>query len=544
MHLPMNTYLLKRRGLLAAALLTAALSSLFLSAFTLVQAEVINSMETGNTSRTLLILCISCFLFTFLFSLADSYLSEKLYCGLSIGFKNDLLRKFLAQQPSDYGEKPHSEHLSFLTNEVNAVLAKYFYMAISIMKQVILMLISLSALLFANFRLGLVLIAVSLIFLLLTKRAGGKLTQAQDSFQKQNQLLTGRLTELLKNYEMIHNYQIQPWAEKEFTKQSQSMEEAKFIYSDRLLRVETMNVGGNMLTYLCVLVIGSFLALREMAGLGIVLSLAELTYQVMSSGAAAANCYAYRKSCEGLKEKCESLLAAPEPGRREQGRTQGNEAVVMRDVSFAYEDNLKILENASLVLEKGKKYALMGESGIGKSTVLQLILKQYEPQEGKILILGQEGLTEKEVLDRTGAISQAPFIYEGTIAENITMFDEQPDRDRLLSAAAAAGLLGGGNASLALDGEAAPKGANLSQGQKQRVEIARAVYSGKELLLMDEMTAALDPDTAALVEKNVMTGPAGKTVLHVTHRIHDPSCYDLILELRDHKFAVTGGKAE
>jgi ATP-binding cassette subfamily B protein len=192
------------------------------------------------------------------------------------------------------------------------------------------------------------------------------------------------------------------------------------------------------------------------------------------------------------------------------------------EVSFQYGCRAHVLEKVNLRIPAGQTVAIIGESGSGKSTLLKLLLGSYRPTEGRILIDGVD-LRDFELASlrgRVGLVSQDPFIFTGTLRDNIALGKPEATLEEILGAARAAGLAefiaGLPERYDTIVGE---RGTNLSGGQRQRLAIARALLRRPDILIFDEATSHLDTATERAIQHNLRTALAGKTVVLVAHRL-------------------------
>lgn len=216
--------------------------------------------------------------------------------------------------------------------------------------------------------------------------------------------------------------------------------------------------------------------------------------------------------------------------------TDNFEKIVIDNVAFAYDDEL-ILKNCSFEVPKNKITAITGESGCGKSTLFKLLLGLYEPVGGSITINGNINIGP----DTRGLFSYVPqgnMILSGTIRENITMCNDNISEEQIIKAAKAADIYDlilslpeGFNTVLS------ERGAGLSEGQIQRISIARALLFDAPVLLLDEATSALDETTETTVLSNIKN-MTDKTVLFITHRNTSISVCDHIIHAQDKKYMV------
>ncbi len=220
----------------------------------------------------------------------------------------------------------------------------------------------------------------------------------------------------------------------------------------------------------------------------------------------------------------------------------------LEDVSFKYGGATSplVLQNVSMVAPAGKVTAIVGASGSGKTTLLKLLLKFYDPTEGKIL-LGNNPLTSYHSgwwRQQCGVVMQEGFIYSDTIARNIAVGDERINYPKLLHASQVANIQQFVESlPMGFNTKIGDEGVGISQGQRQRLLIARAVYKDPQYLFFDEATSALDANNEKVIMANLDRFFEGRTVLVVAHRLSTVKNADQIVVLH-HGRIVEGGTHE
>lgn len=195
--------------------------------------------------------------------------------------------------------------------------------------------------------------------------------------------------------------------------------------------------------------------------------------------------------------------------------------IILKNISFEYQNNKPILKNLNLLIEKGDSIAIIGESGSGKSTLIDLLIGLYKPLKGEILVDGIV-LNEMNVKNwrvKVGYIPQNIYLFEGSVAENVA-FGEKIDKEKVKNVLEQANILEfltkKQNGIETLVGD---NGIKLSGGQKQRIAIARALYTNPEILVLDEATSALDTDTEAKIMDEIYKIGEDKTLIVISHRL-------------------------
>ncbi len=221
--------------------------------------------------------------------------------------------------------------------------------------------------------------------------------------------------------------------------------------------------------------------------------------------------------------------------------------IVFDHVSFAYEEGQEVLHDFSLRVRPGEHIALVGPTGGGKTTIVNLLCRFYEPTRGTIRIGGRDytEFTQEGLQRRIGVVLQTPHLFSGTIRENIRYGRLEATEAEIVEAAKVArahdfiiGLEKG------YDEEVGEGGSRLAVGQKQLISLARAVLADPDILIMDEATSAVDTLTEALIQAGMEAVMAGRTTFIVAHRLSTIRNADRILVIEQGRIVESGTHAE
>jgi subfamily B ATP-binding cassette protein MsbA len=249
-------------------------------------------------------------------------------------------------------------------------------------------------------------------------------------------------------------------------------------------------------------------------------------------------------------ERIQKILSADEiirehPEAVDVGRVKG--AIAFENIAFGYDDETQVLRDVSFTIEPGQVVGIVGPTGSGKSTVLSLLPRFYDPSGGRILIDGKDVATFK--LDalrvQVGFVLQETVLFRGTIRENIAYGRPGATEEEIVAAAKVA------NADEFIsrmphgyDTVVGERGDTLSGGQRQRIGIARAVIRNSPIMILDEPTAALDTESEHLVIDGLRELMKGRTVIMIAHRLSTISEADKIVVLKDGVVAEEGSHIE
>ena len=227
------------------------------------------------------------------------------------------------------------------------------------------------------------------------------------------------------------------------------------------------------------------------------------------------------------------------------GETREGYTLSIKDLSFKYDiySPKEILSNINLCIPNGKVTAIVGASGSGKTTLIKLLLGFYEPLNGSIQ-MGSANLNEYNLgwwRNQCGAVMQEGYLFSDTIARNIAISDDEPDIERIRYAARVANIADYIEAlPLAYNTMIGQDGQGISQGQRQRILIARVVYKNPMFVFLDEATNALDANNERAITENLSEFYQGKTVVVVAHRLSTVRNADQIVVLEEGKIVEIG----
>lgn len=232
---------------------------------------------------------------------------------------------------------------------------------------------------------------------------------------------------------------------------------------------------------------------------------------------------------------------------REAADIRGEELFRFENVSFSYRmadgSQKKVMAKFNLVIGRGKKIALVGASGSGKSTIVRLLCRHYETDEGQLFYCGQpfSDISPECIRRDIALISQEVTVFAMSVLDNIRIGNPEADREAIIRAAVLAGCDEFvQNMPQGYDSMIDEKGSNLSGGQRQRISIARAILKDAEILILDEPTSALDSETEYYINKTISEIAQNKTVITVAHRLSTITDYDEIIVLEEGHIAERG----
>ena len=238
--------------------------------------------------------------------------------------------------------------------------------------------------------------------------------------------------------------------------------------------------------------------------------------------------------------------AGPAPGAQQAGGAAAEAAIAFEHVDFSYARGEQVLFDVTFSVQRGEKVAIVGATGAGKSTILQLVQRLYEAQRGMVAVGGADvrALDHRKLRQRFAVVAQDVFLFAGDVLAHVAVGEDVPDRARVQWALEQVGALPIVQDRGGVEARVDERGANFSAGERQLIAFARALYRDPEILILDEATASVDTETEALLQRAVERILEARTALVVAHRLSTIRNADRIVVLHRGRVVEQGTHAE
>lgn len=489
----------------------------------------------ARISGAFVLLCVALFLL--------KYLSEPRFIARAMQqYRDFAFQKLMQKSISSFRDESTATYLSALTNDAASIEADYLAQQLSLITKAVAFFGALLMMLWYSPPLTAVAVGVTLLPLAASLLTGNQLQASERRVSDRSRDFTAALTDCLSGFTVVKTFKAEKEIFRLFAQNNRALEEEKF--SRRKLKVLVGMIGAvtGIVAQLGVFLVGTWLALAD-RGLtaGTVILFVNLMNLMIEPIAELPALLAGRRAARGLIDK---LAEALEKNAEREGTVTLNgltRGIRLENVSFGYESGKDVLHGLSAEFQAGKAYAIVGGSGSGKSTLLHLLMAGTADYRGRILMDDTElrDAAPESLYELMSVIQQNVFVFNASIRDNVSMFRSFPQEDleqairrahlNDLIAARGSGYLCGEN------------GCGLSGGEKQRVSIARSLLKRSTVLLADEVTAALDAETAHQVSGDILD-LAGMTRIVVTHTLDEALLrrYDGILVLKNGRIAEAG----
>ena len=503
------------------AALCAAASSLVIS-WTLKGISDLISGDTDISFRTLLLVAIVGFALMGLAWVLDCTFLSAFRAKAMRQYRKYAFDRLLEKGIQAFSGENSARYLSALSNDANAIEQDYVRMLQNVIQVAITFVGALGLMLWYSPLLTLIAIGFSLLPIVVSIVLGDRAAKAEKQVSDRKESYTGMLKDVLSGFAVVKSFK----AEKSITgihdESNRSVADAAKTREKVKLHVSyASGVAGGALQF-GVFFVAAALALSGRGGItaGTAIVFVQLLNYVLAPIQVFPTYYAGKKSAYGLIDKLAQALSQNIPDEGEAIEPKLTKGIAIRDLNFAYEAGKTVLHDVDMDLKAGGCYALVGGSGSGKSTILNLLMASSDRYGGHILYDGKElkEISTSSLYDLVSIIQQNVFVFNSTIRDNITMFSDFPEEeiDRAVRLSGLKKLMDEKGADY-LCGE---NGSGLSGGERQWISIARALLRKTPMLFVDEATASLDAETSFEVLDAILKLDSYTRVL-VTHDLDE-----------------------
>lgn len=388
------------------------------------------------------------------------------------------------------------------------------------------------------------------LFLWLTALTSKKWQRLQTDKNAQADIASGRFAEVITQIKVVKSYVQEKLEHRHFRKRYKktvrlTREQSNYWHKMDVLRGIVLSVIFFLIfAFIFVRTVESRFTLAEMVLLITLINALRQPIFMMSFMVDS-----FQKAFTGSKDYVTAMELEPEIADKAGARNIEvvNGKIEYDNVHFSYAGGQEVLKNISFVIEPDKKLALVGESGEGKTTLSNLLMRLYEPGEGEIRIDGTPiaRVTQKSLRASIATVFQDPALFSGTIRENIAYAHPRATLEQIETAAKAANAHDFiAKLEHGYDTEIGERGIRLSGGQKQRIAIARAILKDAPILILDEATSSLDSHAEALVQEALDRLMRGRTTLIIAHRLSTIAHVDTIVTIKSGEVDEIGSPEE
>lgn len=484
--------------------------------------------ELTKLSAGLVLLCIVCFLIDFL-------AKPKFYRRAMEQYKNFAFKKLTEKSISSFGDQNTAVYISALSNDATSIESEYLTKQFTIVQQVVAFFGSILLMLLYSPLMTVIAIVLTALPFAASMLTGNKLESIEHKVSDQNAGFVATLSDCLSGFSVVKSFKAEREIFRLFAQSNAKLEGKKFDKQRIKILVGMIGSVTAIMAQLGVFLVGTYLALTD-KGLtpGVVLAFVNLMNFVIQPIAELPGMLAGRKASIGLIEKLGYALEESPVNSGTAVLSGVSSGICFDNVSFGYDKSNPVLHNISAEFVAGKAYAIVGGSGSGKSTLLGLLTAANTGYSGSIKFDGTElkDICSESLYNTISVIQQNVFVFNASIHDNVTMFRDFPKNevDSAVLHAHLSELIEKRGADY-LCGE---NGKGLSGGEKQRISIARSLLKKSSVLLADEITAALDAQTAHRVSSDILSID-GITRIVITHALDETLLrrYDGILVMKN-----------
>ncbi len=469
-----------------------------------------------------------------------TYLKPKYQKRAITQYKNNIYGCILDKNIANFNKYNTSTYISSLTNDINKIEENYLFSTFDLITNITLFLTTIVVMLIYSPLLTLAGVALSLLPFIGAIIVGGKLAFHEKEISDQNASFMHFVKDNLIGFSTVKVFKSEKKIKKLFVKNNDILENKKANKTKTLAIMEMVQTVLSLVSQFGVFFIGAYISITtgDIAP-SVILLFVQLMNYIISPLMQIPSSLSKRLSCNPLFSKISEIIKIENDNSLGKKIKEINE-IKVSNLQFMFDDK-EILKDVNFIFEKNKSYAIVGTSGSGKTTFINLLLGKYNDYSGDIYYNDMEikEISLDSLFEISSFVEQNVFVFDDSIINNITMYSniEEELLEEVINKSGLASLI----EEKGSDYRCGENGCNLSGGEKQRISIARALVKKSQLLLLDEATSALDNETSTSITNNLLDID-NTTKIMITHRLDEDilNKFDAIIVMRNGQIVEFG----
>ncbi|MCI5997827.1 MAG: ABC transporter ATP-binding protein [Peptoniphilaceae bacterium] len=504
---------------------------------------------------TLLLVKILTFLFFIILSSVVSYFAIRIlmHCANVVAetIRNEAFEVMQSLPVSYFDDKPAGKISSRIVNDAETLRRNFYGTFVSqVFVHMFNVLITYATIFYLNIWLGVLMLVLIPVFVFWQKIYGKKISSMMKSFYESQSEINSQVNEVMNGSTIIQLFEQEDNAKNDFLKTSMKMQEAEL----SMLKVDS-TISWSLVEFfqrLFLFLILSFVTYVFLGGYfvissGFIFLVIEYTMKIFSSLGMLVRLLPEMGRSLATGERVFELLDAKLESDNDEKIEIIHGNVEFKDVTFSYKEGVQVLKNISFTAKKGETVALVGNTGSGKSSIMNVLFRFYDPQNGEILIDGQniQNFNRESIRESMGIVLQDPYLFTGTIESNISMGNEKINRAVVIDSLKKVGAMPMiEKLEKGIDTPVVERGNSFSSGERQLISFARTLADDPKILILDEATSHIDTETEDIIQNAMNVVKSGRTTFIIAHRLSTIKNANQILVLENGEIIERGNHQE
>lgn len=533
----MLQYLKKYKGLLVLTVVLSAISSLAYVFIALLLQQILDIATKGDMDKfiNILLFSICYFILLGLFMFCYSVFSKKLICKVMNLLRKKTFCGIVNRNIADYHKTNTAAYLSALTNDVKMIEENYLLPLLEIIQNGIVFTTSLIVMFYFDIVVAVSVLGAILIMFVAPSLFGAAMEKRQTNYSSKFSELTCHIKDILSGFEVIRSYGMKKYATTKIGASNQAASDAKYSVDKVIAANESVSMVLAILVQVVVIFLSAYFIIIGKTTVGALMGMVQVASNLANPLLMIFSSVPKMKSVGEIVERLNTFSDYKDCSFVGMIAPTFQTAITAKDLKFGYTQDQPIIKGIDFSFQKGKKYAIVGKSGCGKTTLINLLNGYYAEFEGDILYdgVGIRELDIQKLNEMSSVIHQNIYMFDESIKNNICLH-KQISQSKMQWALDMSGVTMFLSEEKTLDTSVGENGNNLSGGQRQRIAVARALVQEKSILVLDEGTSAVDMQTAYDIESQLLK-LSDLTVITITHSLNSEllEYYDQILFMED-----------